>query len=395
MRGTDVSIAFRVRPRPSDPRGSASVLDPWRNVDWMMITATAMLTVIGIFNIYSTTSPRLVLRAADPFYFTQRQALFVIVAAFSMFAVMFFGHDWLRSKALWLYSITTFSLVILLLWGRASGETKLSFDLGPIAVQPAEVMKPVLVLVLAAWFADAGLRTLPYDEFVRALLIAGLPFLLIALQPDLGSAMTIAAGVFGVMLIAGTQQKHFVAITVLAVGSFIASIWSGVVRDYQLERFTALWNQNNTTNESLQNLVLQVRYAKRAVAAGGYFGKGYLQGELTNGRFIPVQSTDFPFSAIGEQFGLVGAIVVVSLFAFILLRVWIIGRNANTPFGRFLAAGVFATLAWQVFQNIGMTIGITPVSGLPLPFVSYGGSHLVAWAIMIGLVQSVEMRRSA
>lgn len=390
-----MSIAFRVRPRPNDPRGSASVLDPWRNVDWMMISAVAILAVIGVFNIYSTTSPRLVLRAADPYFFTQRQAVFIIIATLAMFAVMFFGHDWLRSKALWLYSATTFSLVILLLWGRASGGTKLSFDLGPIAVQPAEVMKPVLVLVLAAWFADAGLRTLPYDEFVRALLIAGLPFLLIALQPDLGSAMTIAAGVFGVLLIAGTQQKHFVAVTLLAIGSFVASIWSGVVRDYQLERFTALWNQNNTTNESLQNLVLQVRYAKRAVAAGGYFGKGYLQGELTNGRFIPVQSTDFPFSAIGEQFGLVGAIVVIALFAFILLRVWIIGRNANTPFGRFLSAGVFATMAWQVFQNIGMTIGITPVSGLPLPFVSYGGSHLVAWAVMIGLVQSVEMRRSA
>ncbi len=390
-----MSIAFRVRPRPNDPRGSASVLDPWRNVDWMMISAVAILAVIGVFNIYSTTSPRLVLRAADPYFFTQRQAVFIIVATLAMFAVMFFGHDWLRSKALWLYSATTFSLVILLLWGRASGGTKLSFDLGPIAVQPAEVMKPVLVLVLAAWFADAGLRTLPYDEFVRALLIAGLPFILIALQPDLGSAMTIAAGVFGVLLIAGTQQKHFVAVTLLAIGSFVASIWSGVVRDYQLERFTALWNQNNTTNESLQNLVLQVRYAKRAVAAGGYFGKGYLQGELTNGRFIPVQSTDFPFSAIGEQFGLVGAIVVIALFAFILLRVWIVGRNANTPFGRFLSAGVFATLAWQVFQNIGMTIGITPVSGLPLPFVSYGGSHLVAWAVMIGLVQSVEMRRSA
>lgn len=390
-----MSIGFRVRPRPNDPRGSASVLDPWRNVDWMMISAVAILAVIGVFNIFSTTSPRLVLRAADPYFFTQRQAVFIIVATLAMFAVMFFGHDWLRSKALWLYSATTFSLVILLLWGRASGGTKLSFDLGPIAVQPAEVMKPVLVLVLAAWFADAGLRTLPYDEFVRALLIAGLPFLLIALQPDLGSAMTIAAGVFGVLLIAGTQQKHFVAVTLLAIGSFVASIWSGVVRDYQLERFTALWNQNNTTNESLQNLVLQVRYAKRAVAAGGYFGKGYLQGELTNGRFIPVQSTDFPFSAIGEQFGLVGAIVVIALFAFILLRVWIVGRNANTPFGRFLSAGVFATLAWQVFQNIGMTIGITPVSGLPLPFVSYGGSHLVAWAVMIGLVQSVEMRRSA
>lgn len=390
-----MSFAFRVRRRPNDPRGSASVLDPWRNVDWMMITAVAILCTIGMFNIYSTTSPRLVLRGADPFYFTQRQVFFVIAAAGALFAVMFFGHDWLRSKALWLYSLTTFSLVLLLLWGYASGDTKLSFDLGIIAVQPAEVMKPVLVLVLAAWFADVGIRTVPYDEFIRALVLAGAPFLLIAAQPDLGSAMTIAAGVFGVLLIAGTQQRHFIVISLLAIVSFVASIWSGVVHDYQLERFTALWNQNNTSNESLQNLVLQVRYAKRAVAAGGYFGKGYLQGELTNGRFIPVQSTDFPFSAIGEQFGLFGAAIVVSLFGFVLLRVWIVGRNANTPFGRFLVGGVFATLSWQVFQNIGMTIGITPVSGLPLPFVSYGGSHLVAWAIMIGLVQSVEMRRSA
>ncbi len=390
-----MSTIFLGRPRPGDPRGSASVLDPWRNVDWMMIWATFALVVIGVFNIYATTSPRLVLRGADPFYFTQRQVLFVIAATLSMFAVMFFGHDWLRSKAVWFYGATTFSLLILLLWGFTSDGTKLSFDLGIIAVQPAEVMKPVLVLVLAAWFADAGMRTVPYDEFIRALLIAVVPFLLIAMQPDLGSAMTIAAGVFGVLLIAGTQQRHFIFVSLLAVFSFVASIWSGEVRDYQLERFTALWNQNNTTNESLQSLVLQVRYAKRAVAAGGYFGKGYLQGELTNGRFIPVQSTDFPFSAIGEQFGLVGALIVVGLFGFILLRVWIVGRNANTPFGRFLAAGVFATLAWQVFQNIGMTIGITPVSGLPLPFVSYGGSHLVSWAVMIGLVQSVEMRRSA
>jgi len=223
----------------------------------------------------------------------------------------------------------------------------------------------------------------------------GILVVFIALQPDLGSAMTIAIGAFGVLLVAGTKRRHFVGIIVLGIGTFAASIWSGVVRQYQLERFVAFLNQNNTSDESLQRLVLQVRYAKRAVASGGYFGKGYLQGELTNGRFIPVQSTDFPFSAIGEQFGLVGCLVVIALFAFMLLRIWVIGYNANSPFGRFIAAGVFTTLAWQVFQNIGMTIGITPVSGLPLPFVSYGGSHIVAWAIMIGLVQSVEMRRSA
>lgn len=390
-----MSITFRVRQRPTDPRGSASVLDPWRNIDWSMIIATVLLTVIGVFNIYATTSPRLVLRGVDPYYFTQRQVIFLIAAAIALFLVMFVGHDWLRSKAMWFYFPTTFSLVILWLWSYTSGETKLSFDLGPVAVQPAEVMKPVMVLVLAAWFAEAGTRTVPYDEFVRALILAGIPFGLIFFQPDFGSAMTLAAGVFGVLMVAGTQRRHFIGVTVLAAVSFVASIWSGLVRDYQLERFTALWNQNNTTDSSLQNLVLQVRYAKRAVAAGGYFGKGYLQGELTNGRFIPVQSTDFPFSAIGEQFGLVGCIVVLTLFGFILFRVWIVGRNANTPFGRFIVAGVFTTMAWQVFQNVGMTIGITPVSGLPLPFISYGGSHLVAWAIMIGLVQSVEMRRSA
>lgn len=390
-----MSITFRVRQRPTDPRGSASVLDPWRNIDWSMIIATVLLTIIGVFNIYATTSPRLVLRGVDPYYFTQRQVIFLIAAAIALFLVMFVGHDWLRSKAMWFYFPTTFSLVILWLWSYTSGETRLSFDLGPVAVQPAEVMKPVMVLVLAAWFAEAGTRTVPYDEFVRALILAGIPFGLIFFQPDFGSAMTLAAGVFGVLVVAGTQRRHFVGVTVLAAGSFVASIWAGLVRDYQLERFTALWNQNNTSDSSLQNLVLQVRYAKRAVAAGGYFGKGYLQGELTNGRFIPVQSTDFPFSAIGEQFGLVGCLVVLALFGFILFRIWIVGRNANSPFGRFIVAGVFTTLAWQVFQNVGMTIGITPVSGLPLPFISYGGSHLVAWAIMIGLVQSVEMRRSA
>ncbi|MEY2766017.1 MAG: rod shape-determining protein RodA, partial [Actinomycetota bacterium] len=126
-----MSITFRVRQRPTDPRGSASVLDPWRNIDWSMIIATVLLTVIGVFNIYATTSPRLVLRGVDPYYFTQRQVIFLIAAAIALFLVMFVGHDWLRSKAMWFYFPTTFSLVILWLWSYTSGETRLSFDLGP------------------------------------------------------------------------------------------------------------------------------------------------------------------------------------------------------------------------------------------------------------------------
>ena len=132
-----MSIASRVLQRPSDPRGSASILDPWRNVDWSMIFATLLLVVIGVFNIYATTSRRLALRCVDPFYYTQRQVIFVIAAAFALFGVMLVGHEWLRGKAMWFYVPTTFSLVVLWLWSYTSGETKLSYDLGVLSVQPA------------------------------------------------------------------------------------------------------------------------------------------------------------------------------------------------------------------------------------------------------------------
>ena len=149
----------------------------------------------------------------------------------------------------------------------------------------------------------------------------------------------------------------------------------------------------NSLREDLQEIVLQVRFAKRAVSTGGFFGKGYLEGPLTNGKYIPVQFTDFPFSAIGEQFGMIGGGVVIALFGFILWRIWKISRSARDRYSQLLATGIFAMMSFQVFQNIGMTLGLVPVSGLPLPFISYGGSHLVSTAVMVGLAQSIHMRR--
>jgi rod shape determining protein RodA len=165
-----------------------------------------------------------------------------------------------------------------------------------------------------------------------------------------------------------------------------------VVDRYQLRRIEALLNQNST-DDDLQNLVLQVRYAKRAVATGGWFGKGYLEAPLTTGRFIPVQQSDFIFSAIAEQWGMVGGGAVLLLYGVVLFRIWRTAHLAKDMLGTYLCAGAFSMLLWHVFQNVGMTMGIMPVTGIPLPFVSYGGSSLVAFAIMIGLVQSVHMRR--
>ena len=178
----------------------------------------------------------------------------------------------------------------------------------------------------------------------------------------------------------------------MSVGSVAASIVAVPSLRYQLRRFDAWFNQNSF-DKDLEQIVLQVRFAKRAVSTGGVFGKGYLNGPLTNGKYIPVQFTDFPFSAIGEQFGMIGGGVVITLFCIILWRIWRIARMARDRYGFFLATGVFTMVVWQVFQNIGMTLGVTPVSGLPLPFISYGGSHLVSTAVLFGLVQSIHMRR--
>ena len=366
--------------------------DPTRNIDWVLMTAVGMLSVISLFIIYSATRPRLLNRGADPFQFVQRQIIFIIFAIIVMAVVMWMDYVQLRGSASLLYAVTLFLLVLVFFAGAVRGGARLSFDIGPIAVQPSELAKVTTLLFLAGFLADDDRETVPWERFIQSLFIVGVPVFLVAIEPDLGSASVLVASAMGVLLVAGAQIRYIVLVTTLSVMSVGAGIVSGVVKDYQLRRITGFLNQNSDS-ASLQQLTTQVRFAKRAVATGGFFGKGYLSGPLTNGAFIPVQSTDFVFSAIGEQFGMVGSAFVLALFAIILVRIFRIARLAQDRLGVLICAGVFTMILWQGFQNIGMTMGITPVSGVPLPFVSYGGSHTVAYAMMIGLVQSVHMRR--
>lgn len=366
--------------------------DPTRNIDWVLMTAVGMLSVISLFIIYSATRPRLLNRGADPFQFVQRQIIFIIFAIIVMAVVMWMDYVQLRGSASLLYAVTLFLLVLVFFAGAVRGGARLSFDIGPIAVQPSELAKVTTLLFLAGFLADDDRDTVPWERFIQSLLIVGVPVFLVAIEPDLGSASVLVAAAMGVLLVAGAQIRYIVLVTTLSVMSIGAGIVSGIVKDYQLRRITGFLNQNSDS-ASLQQLTTQVRFAKRAVATGGFFGKGYLSGPLTNGAFIPVQSTDFVFSAIGEQFGMVGSAFVLALYAIIMVRIFRIARLAQDRLGVLICAGVFTMILWQGFQNIGMTMGITPVSGVPLPFMSYGGSHTVAYAMMIGLVQSVHMRR--
>ncbi|MFM1791149.1 MAG: rod shape-determining protein RodA [Actinomycetota bacterium] len=388
-----MSAVFRHR-RPNSGLGNIKrgFADPGRNIDWILMAAVGALSVIGLFLIFSATRPRLISNGLDPYQFVQRQMVFLIIAIVVMAVVMWIDYVQLRGSAQALYAGTMFLLVMVLVVGGVKGGAKLSFDIGPIALQPSELAKVTTLLLLAGFLADDDSDKVPYERLIQSLFIVGAPALLVLAEPDLGSASVLVACAMGVLLVAGAQVKYIVFITGMGVLSAVAGVASGVVRSYQLKRITAFLQQNSESAE-LQNLITQVKFAKRAVATGGFFGKGYLQGPLTNGRFIPVQSTDFVFSALGEQFGMLGCGTVLGLFGVVLWRIYRIARIANEKLGVLVCAGVFTMILWQAFQNIGMTMGITPVSGVPLPFLSYGGSHTVAFAMMIGLVQSVHMRR--
>lgn len=387
-----VGTLFTRRPDSGLGNIKRGITAPTRSIDWVLMAAVGALTTIGVFMVYSATRPRLISRGSDPFSFAQRQVAFIIVALVAMAVVMWFDYVQLHGNANLLYAGTIFLLVLVLVTGAVIGGARLSFDLGPISVQPSELSKVTTLLLLAGYLARGDTEEVTYEMFIRSLFIVGVPVVLIAVEPDLGSASVVVAMAMGVLLVAGARTRYIVLVTSLSVASVVAGVVSGVVRDYQLQRITGFLNQNSDS-ASLQQLITQVRFAKRAVATGGFFGKGYLEGPLTNGRFIPVQSTDFVFSAVGEQFGMLGCGIVLALFALVLYRIFRIARLAEDRLGTLVCTGVFTMILWQAFQNIGMTMGITPVSGVPLPFVSYGGSHTVAFAMMIGLVQSVHMRR--
>ena len=373
---------------------SGSYADPIRNIDWILISVVVLQSIIGIFNVFSTTHLRLLDQEFDPYFYTQRQAGYIIAAAAAAAIVMALGHEWFRTQVGVLYGGLMLMLVLVLVYGAVRGGARLSFDIPVISfsIQPAEFVKPIILILIASYFSEASDTNIDWHHFVMSLYMVGAPVALILLQPDLGSATVIVAGVVGILLVAGARRRYLLMVTGLSIATMGTVMVNGFIGTYQLRRFVS-WLNQDSRDKALESVVLQVRFAKRAVSTGGFFGKGYLDGPLTNGKYIPVQFTDFPFSAIAEQFGMLGGGLVIALFAVMLWRVWRIAQMARDRFGLYMTCGIFTLMTFQIFQNIGMTLGLTPVSGLPLPFISYGGSHMMSTGIMVGLVQSVHMRR--
>jgi rod shape determining protein RodA len=382
-----VATSFLSR-KPDSGLGNirSSPAAPSRNVDWVLMSAQFALTVIGCFIVYSASRTRV---SEDPYAFATRQVVFAIVATAVMALVMSFDYEWWKDRARFLYGLTLVVLTMLFMLGVATGEDRISFDLGPINVQPAEIAKFTTLLMLATYLAEERSDEVSYARFLGGLIIVGVPATLVIVQPDLGSASVIVSIAMGVLLVAGAKARYIALITFLSAATVMAAFVGRLVNDYQAARIRALLDPTAAGADD----TYQAENALRAIGTGGVWGKGWLRGPLTNGRDIPVMWADFPFAAVGEQFGLVGCGVVMFLFAVALVRIWRIAHLSRDLLGTYICAGVFTMTLWQAFQNIAMTLGIMPVTGLPLPFISYGGSGLMVYFAMYGLVQSVHMRR--
>jgi rod shape determining protein RodA len=363
--------------------------DPVRNVDWILLITQGVLTVMGCLVVYSASRTRI---ASDPFAYVTRQVVFAIIACVVMVFVMMVDYEWFKDHAAFLYGSTMALLLLLLLMGVAQGHSRIAFDLGPFNFQPAEMAKFTVLIALCAYLADERSDEVSYARFLGGLILVGAPALLIIAQPDLGSASVIITIAMGVLLVAGAKPKYILLVTFLSLSTLTAAFVGGFVNRYQTERLRVFLDQE-TTDPKLKDAAYQVRNAIRAAATGGVWGKGWLQGDLTNERYVPVMWADFPFAAVGEQFGLVGCAILLGVFIIALARIWRIATLSRDLLGTYLCAGVFTMLTWQVFQSVGMTLGIMPVTGLPLPFISYGGSSLITYFAMFGIVQSVHMRR--
>jgi rod shape determining protein RodA len=362
---------------------------PWRHLDLTLLTSTLAIAGLGLLMVYSATQRRLDDQGLDPAYYLKRQALFVALGVGLMVLVTLVDYRVYRDQAAVLY-VGTVGVLLLVLspLGSVNKGQQASFEVGEFQVQPSEYAKVSMVVCLAAYLSSQR-DELDGRRFATVLALAGVPTGLIYLQPDLGTALVFAAILLGTLLVGGGRARHLAVLVAAGVVAMAAVVQLGVLQQYQLDRLGAFLDPTSDTQRSAYNLT----QSKTAIGSGGLLGKGLFQGSQTNLSYVPEQHTDFIFTAVGEQLGLAGSAALLVLFALVVWRIWRAAALAKDLSGTLVCVGVLAMLLFQVFENVGMTMGIMPITGIPLPLMSYGGSSVLATFLGIGLVLNVHMRR--
>jgi rod shape determining protein RodA len=361
---------------------------PLRHVDPLLFGAPLALAGLGLLMVYSSTHRKLEEAGADPYDFVKRQSIAIVVGVIAMAVLTAIDYRKLRELALLGYGATVLMLIAVLRVGADVKGAQARFDIGPFQLQPGEFAKLFLILVLAAYCAMHQDGFTP-RRLVVALAICALPMGLIMLQPDLGTNLVLVAASFTILMVAGVRARHLIVLLLLAGTLSVFAVQAGVLDQYQINRLTSFANLGTNAEKSGYNQ----EQSQIAVSNGGLTGQGLFGGSQTNGAYVPEQHTDFIFTVVGEELGFVGGAVMLGLFAVIVWRILRAARLAQDTFGTLCCMGVLGMFVAQMFENVGMAMGIMPITGIPLPFMSYGGSSIIVSFACIGLVANVRMRR--
>jgi rod shape determining protein RodA len=348
------------------------------------------LGTTGVIMIYSATRQPLINAGYNPHYYLERQLLFVVIGIVAMYVISLIDYRRLEMAATPLYVLALTALAGVFLLGQSALGAQRWYNLGFIQVQPSEFTVVILVLAFATYCQRRPDGLTLYDV-ARLLFMATVPLVMIFAQPDLGTSVIIVITVAAMLVIGGVPPRLMSLLAVVGSIGVVCAVYLDVLHKYQIDRFVSFLNQNST-NTNLQALIYEVNNAKSAIGSGGLRGAGFFQGMQTVLGYVPEQRTDFIFTAIGEQLGFIGSVLIILLLAFVAYRMFIIGKNSKDTMGRVLCLGVFIFFSFSCFENIGMTMGMMPVTGIPLPLLSYGGSSALVFFAAGGAVLSVSRR---
>jgi rod shape determining protein RodA len=366
----------------------------WQRLDWVLLGATVALLVIGTLLVWSATAHNDALTHGDSTAYPERQLVNIAIGGALGVAVAATDHRWVRlwTPVLYLASVLGLAIVLSPLGAVVNG-SRAWIEVGGLSIQPAEVAKLAVIVGMALLLTERlearnranGVRDV---DVLGSLLIAAIPAGLILAQPDLGTMLVLLATVVGVIGVAGAPRRWLVGISLAAVGVAVAALRFGLLHGYQLQRFEAFTDPSLDPRGAGYNTM----QARIAIGNGGVFGQGLLHGSQTQSGFVPEQHTDFVFTVAGEELGLVGAAAIIVLFLLVLWRATRIAMLAEDMFGRLAGAGIVCWFGFQAFQNIGMCLGIMPVTGVPLPLVSYGGTSMFASLMAVGTLINIQLR---
>lgn len=360
-----------------------------KNFDWITFLIVMSLAIIGIMTIYSATRPPLGVGEHPDFYL--KQVLWLLISTGVLFVVVSFDYIWLYRISYPLYGLGLFLLLIVLFGGRTSMGAQRWLSIGPISFQPSEFFRIFFIIVFSSYLTNMGRNSVDKISMKSLFMFGILPLILLIKQPDLGTAILLMSLFVVLSLSKGISKKIITVIIIIGLISipFLGHIfWEGL-KDYQKNRLIAFIDPDVDP----AGIGYHINQSKISVGSGGFFGKGYLKGTQGPLRFLPEKHTDFIFAVFAEEWGFMGSIVLLGIYLMLFLRGLDTAMRAKDEFGRLTAIGITAMFFVYFCVNIGMALGIMPVVGVPLPFVSYGGTALLSNFIAAGILISIRTRR--